>query len=44
MNHPPEPPIAAELSEDVDGCDLPFDKGEQTADEDLPVTFGGEAQ
>lgn len=44
MSQPHDSPHDADFDEDIDGCDHDFTEGEQTADEDLPVAFGGEAQ
>ena len=43
-NDPEKPQHEADVSDDDgegDACDIDFTTGEQTGDEDLPVTFGG---
>jgi hypothetical protein len=43
MSPPPEPTHDHEIDDEADGCDIDFAAAEATSDEDLPVTFGGEA-
>jgi hypothetical protein len=43
MIHSSDPSHDNLADEDGDGCDIDFEAAEQTADEDLPVAFGGEA-
>lgn len=43
MTHSIDPAHKVEEDEEVDLCDIDFTEGELTSDEDLPITFGGEA-
>ena len=43
MTHSIDPAKEEVEDEAVDLCDIDFTDGEQTSDEDLPITFGGEA-
>lgn len=43
MSPASEPPHDHDADTEADGCDIDFAAAEPTRDEDLPVTFGGEA-